>query len=64
MDMYEKVLKVVEQSEYGVTVSEVAKKLKVHRNTARFYLQVLEKTGQIVAVEKGRVVLYFPKKGS
>ena len=58
------ILDVVKNSKFGVTASEVAKILGIHRNTARFYLLLLEKTGEIIGVNKGRVVIYFPKEGA
>lgn len=62
-EMEKEIIRIIENTKFGVTAREVAEKLKIHRNTARIYLMLLERSGDIVGVRKGRVVVYFPKDG-
>jgi len=56
-----KIMNLLEKSEVGLTATEVADLLRVHRNTARFYLKVMSASGLISSTQKGRVVIYYIK---
>ena len=60
--MERKILSLLDKRDYGLTINEVAKLLRIHRITASKYLAILEARGKIVVREVGKAKLYYPKE--
>ena len=57
----ERILVLVSERNYGLTIEEVSTELKMNRATASKYLAVLEAEGKILVREIGKAKLHYPK---
>jgi len=58
----EELLKILEDYPFGLTISELSEKSRLHRNTVSKYLNVLEVEKFVNKKEIGRAQLYFTSK--
>ncbi len=56
------ILKVLDDSPMGLTITEISSKIGFNRNTASKYLEVLETAGLVYKKEISRAKLFFSKK--
>ncbi|MFX1337475.1 MAG: winged helix-turn-helix domain-containing protein [Promethearchaeota archaeon] len=61
-DHKSKILSKLEDSTSGLTITELSKKVKFHRNTVSKYLNVLEAEGLVKKKEIGKALLYLSTK--
>lgn len=59
----ESIIRVLNKNNGGMTISEIANELKLHRHTASRYVLVLQETGQIDCFEDGRAKKCMLKRG-
>ena len=59
-----KILKLISKSNFGLTIEDVAKFLKINRATASKYLAILEATEKIIVREVGKAKFHYPKTRS
>lgn len=57
-EMEEKIVKLLESSEHGLTINEIADKLKMYRATASKYLLIMEAQGVIAMRQIGPAKVY------
>ena len=62
MSKEEKILKILEQNPQGITISEIAKKARMSRNTASKYVYGLVKAGKIYQRRVGVVAICYLKE--
>ena len=58
----DKILKLLSQKTYGLTIEEISSELKISRTTASKYLSVLAAIEKIVLREVGKAKLHYLKK--
>ena len=58
----DKIVKLLSQKTYGLTIEEVSSDLKISRITASKYLSVLEVLGKITVREVGKAKLHYLKE--
>ena len=61
-DYKSKILSKLEDSASGLTITELSKKVKFHRNTVSKYLGILEAEGLVKKKEIGKALLYLSTK--
>ena len=61
-DSKSKILNKLEDSASGLTITELAKEVEIHRNTVSKYLGILEAEGLVKKKEIGKALLYLSTK--
>ncbi len=59
--IYENIFNILSESVWGMTIEEIAKHIKMHRNTVSKYMYKLEKLGLVVKKKIGKYTLWLPK---
>ena len=56
-----RIISLISRKNYGLTIQEISKELKINRGTASKYLAVLEAKERILVRELGKAKLHYPK---
>jgi DNA-binding IclR family transcriptional regulator len=59
----ESIIRALSRNNGGMTISDIASELKLHRHTASRYILVLQETGQIECLEDGRAKKCVLRRG-
>ena len=59
MDIEKKIIRILKKDREGITISDMANKLKVHRHTLTKYIYRLQGEGKIKIREIGRAKLCY-----
>ena len=57
----ERILFLISEKNYGLTIEEISAELKINRATASKYLAVLEAQDKVLVREIGKAKLHYPK---
>jgi len=57
----EKIVTLISENNYGLTIEEVSNKLHINRGTASKYLAILEAREKILVRELGKAKLHYPR---
>jgi DNA-binding IclR family transcriptional regulator len=57
----ERILFLISEKNYGLTIEEISNDLGINRSTASKYLAVLEAEGKILVRELGKAKLHYPR---
>jgi predicted transcriptional regulator len=61
MEIRDKILKILNEKNYGLSIEEVSKILQINRSTASKYLFALESGNKITVRLMGKAKLHYPR---
>ena len=56
------ILRLLSKRDYGLTIEDVSRYIRIHRITASKYLAVLEAEKNIIVREVGKAKLHYPQR--